>query len=773
MKKSYRALCATMSLTTILASLSPLAFVHADTTPDTTATIPGSESAAETSEESIAKIAEEFSAVSELYSDSAMETFQALIEESYAQNFETTDDMQVLENALSEYQAKKQVSSSATPQNLTVYDGCDWNFNMISDANQPQTYANTAPTTNGQIKVAIIDSGVNFSTDINVAERKNFIDDGDEEDGDISILYEDFSGHGTNIAGVIAAQQNDLGITGGNPNVILYSARVLDGADQAPISRIVEAIDWAIEKNVNIINLSFVTTTDSPELRAAIKRAYNAGILIIAAAGNNGYVAYPAAYPEVMAIGSVNSKGDLSSFSPLQGAVELLAPGELITSTDVFDTVSTHSGTSYAAPHVTVIASKLWERDPSVSASYIRCVLDVSANLFSSGTQYGYGMIDYDFACVVFDALKPFAAYSDQFDTLMRFAIEICGIQNPNDIPKTDLPENVVEGAWWLSTDETSYAHMDLLDGLSLKSANGRAILMAGCYLPDLGELKIKGMKENSFFHGYAFYVPEGESSDHTKYVTSNYIASTLYLTKIAQAMVRGNTYTEADDYITIKQNGKTICALNDMIDNTYVNKRDNVKWSDIKSLVNNLATNEKGGDRTKDINFNPNDKIHRGLFVYGMALHNIGDTFSHSSVWAQARSYIIPHDNADTIGTRPNRYAAASDVCKNALRQMSKMNSSSNTSGTAYSTYDACDIRIFNFNKDFTDGVYLANFLRYAQEVCKYSNIFKSTNGNYYNEDFYKIINVKEYYIKDITSGKRFFNPVKGEFEETRPNVE
>lgn len=372
MKKSYRALCATMSLTTILASLSPLAFIHADTAPDTAAATPGSESTMETSEESIAKIAEEFSAVSELYSDSAMETFQALVEESYAQNLEITDDMQALENVLCEFQTKKQVSSAATPQNLTIYDGCDWNFNMISEANQPQTYDNVPPTANGQIKVAIIDSGVNFSTDINVAERKNFIDDGDEEDGEISILYEDFSGHGTNIAGVIAAQQNDLGITGGNPNVLLYSARVLDGANEAPISRVVEAIDWAIEKNVNIINLSFVTTTDSPELKAAIKRAYNAGILIIAAAGNNGYVAYPAAYPEVMAISSVNSKGDLSSFSPLQGAVELLAPGELITSTDVFDTVSTHSGTSYAAPHVTAIASKLWERDLSVSASYFQ-----------------------------------------------------------------------------------------------------------------------------------------------------------------------------------------------------------------------------------------------------------------------------------------------------------------------------------------------------------------------------------------------------------------
>lgn len=738
-----------MSLTTILASLSPLAFVHADTAPDTAAATPGSESTVETSEESIAKIAEEFSAVSELYSDSAMETFQALVEESYAQNLEITDDMQALENALCEFQTKKQVSSAATPQNLTIYDGCDWNFNMISEANQPQTYDNVPPAANGQIKVAIIDSGVNFSTDINVAERKNFIDDGDEEDGEISILYEDFSGHGTNIAGVIAAQQNDLGITGGNPNVLLYSARVLDGANEAPISRVVEAIDWAIEKNVNIINLSFVTTTDSPELRAAIKRAYNAGILIIAAAGNNGYVAYPAAYPEVMAIGSVNSKGDLSSFSPLQGAVELLAPGELITATDVFDTVSTHSGTSYAAPHVTAIASKLWERDPSVSASYIRCVLDVSANLFNSGTQYGYGMIDYDFACIVFDALKPFAAYSDQFDTLMRFAIEVCGIQNPNDIPKTDLPENVVEGAWWLNG--TEYAHMTLLDGLSLKSANGRAILMAGCIFPDRETPKIKGMTTNPFFHGYAFYIND-DFTEHTNYVTANYIESTLYLTKIAQAMVRGNTYTETDNYTTIKYGSKTICELNNMIDNTYLNKRDNVKWSDITAEVNGLASSTKSGDRTKDINFNPNDKIHRGLFVYGLAMHSIGDTFSHSSTWDK-NSSIIRHNNADDMSVNPGRYSAASAVCKNALRQISKMNSSSDTSSTAYSNYAACDISIFKFDNNAISGVYLANFDRYAREVCFESTIFSSVNKSKYSSEFFQGIDAEIFEVKNITS--------------------
>lgn len=72
----------------------------------------------------------------------------------------------------------------------------------------------------------------------------------------------------------------------------------------------VAAIDWAIEQDVDIINISFGTTVDSEEIHAAIRRAYDAGILIVAAAGNNGVVEYPAAYDEVVAVGAVDAKGE-------------------------------------------------------------------------------------------------------------------------------------------------------------------------------------------------------------------------------------------------------------------------------------------------------------------------------------------------------------------------------------------------------------------------------------------------------------------------------
>ena len=156
------------------------------------------------------------------------------------------------------------------------------------------------------VKVAILDSGVDYTEDIDVYMRKNFIPGEDE----ISVIYEDISGHGTSVAGIIAAKDNDEGITGINPYVQLYSARILDENKQAPASRVVAAIDWAIEQDVDIINISFGTTVDSEEIHAAIRRAYDAGILIVAAAGNNGVVEYPAASDEVIAVGAVDAKGE-------------------------------------------------------------------------------------------------------------------------------------------------------------------------------------------------------------------------------------------------------------------------------------------------------------------------------------------------------------------------------------------------------------------------------------------------------------------------------
>ena len=107
----------------------------------------------------------------------------------------------------------------------------------------------------------------------------------------------------------------------------LYSAKVLDNKNVAPLSRIIEAINWAIEEKVNIINMSFGTTANSQALYNAIKKADDAGILLIASAGNNETVEYPAKYEEVVAVGSRNAEGELSEQSASGDELEVVAPG--------------------------------------------------------------------------------------------------------------------------------------------------------------------------------------------------------------------------------------------------------------------------------------------------------------------------------------------------------------------------------------------------------------------------------------------------------------
>lgn len=180
------------------------------------------------------------------------------------------------------------------------------------------------------VKVAILDSGIDYTSNINVVERKNFLDD------DVSPLYEDNTGHGTAIAGIIASDGTDGTVKGINPDVQIYSARILDTDNSAPISKVVEAIYWAIDSGVKIINISFGTSINSEILHNAIKKANDAGILIFAASGNQGKaeggsnVEYPAAFDEVVAVGATDEEGKILDMTSRGDELDIVAPGENI-----------------------------------------------------------------------------------------------------------------------------------------------------------------------------------------------------------------------------------------------------------------------------------------------------------------------------------------------------------------------------------------------------------------------------------------------------------
>lgn len=558
-------------------------------------------------------------------------------------------------------------------------DNTEWNMQQINaDNSNKQNSINVV--SGSAIKVCIIDSGVDFNTDIDVYKRKNFIPGQD----DISVIYEDLCGHGTNVAGIISAKNNNVGTTGINSNVLLYSAKVLDANCQAPISRVVEAIYWAIEQKVNIINISFGTTTDSVALKKAIQDANDAGILIIAAAGNNGTVEYPAAYDEVMAIGSVDSEGLISDFSPKDSKIELVAPGELVLSTGDFGGVSVHSGTSMSAPHVTGLASILWQKDSSVSASFIRALLAASANLYGDSNEYGYGLVDLNYALEIYDDYKKTYIKAESskayFDNSSEMITEVEDFTDNSTAIAVFNDNPYVEGSWAKDTHE----------GYVDRNTTIKAI-KAGATAPDRC---IEGMTTYPQWHGYWQKKP----GDIQLY-ESNYMASYIYLTRMAlqwpnntgsplyysdPSMISGMTY---DDYsgLTGRVSSSAFCG----------------------STWTYALTINSTGESVIPINSNIR------YFMYGVALHSATDVFAHST-YTTSGNYI-----SHTAGSVPG--AGMADVeyyptysryyCASYIAQLTISHALSSTPGSVSDFYSALSM---NYDHSF----YLKNCSEYASAI-------------------------------------------------------
>ncbi|MEW6273793.1 MAG: S8 family peptidase [Bacillota bacterium] len=207
------------------------------------------------------------------------------------------------------------------------------------------------PVSRGEgVKVGILDTGVDFShPDLKV----NF-------KGGINLLSPqspplDDNGHGTHVAGIIAAVDNGFGILGASPGVHLFAVKALNAAGEGYFSDVIRGLDWCMQNGPEIINLSFGSDQPSQALHAAVKKVVAAGKIIVAAAGNDGTyqsVDYPAAYPEVVAVGATDEFDQIPPFTSRGPELNLVAPGSNILSTTLKGFFKRQSGTSMAAPFV-------------------------------------------------------------------------------------------------------------------------------------------------------------------------------------------------------------------------------------------------------------------------------------------------------------------------------------------------------------------------------------------------------------------------------------
>jgi subtilisin len=133
------------------------------------------------------------------------------------------------------------------------------------------------------------------------------------------------------VAGIIAALDNGVGIVGVAPEVGLYSVKVLDQNGSSVSGSILSGIEWSIDNGMQIINMSFGSYLEEPpEVRAALERAYQSGIVLVAGAGNggdSGVIFAPARYESVIAVGATDQQDARADFSSTGSALELMAPG--------------------------------------------------------------------------------------------------------------------------------------------------------------------------------------------------------------------------------------------------------------------------------------------------------------------------------------------------------------------------------------------------------------------------------------------------------------
>ena len=256
------------------------------------------------------------------------------------------------------------------------------------------------------ITVAILDTGCDV-THPDLSERiiggRNFTHDDDGQPD----VYIDYNGHGTHVAGTIAAINNSTGVVGVAPEASLLILKVLDKSGSGQYDWIIDGINYAVEQKVDIISMSLGGPVDVPELHQAIQNAIANQILVVCAAGNEGdgqsssnEFAYPACYNEVISVGSVNLQRSSSEFSNSNNEVDLVAPGEGILSTYVNGTYAKLSGTSMATPHVSgalalikQIANRNFERDltePELYAQLIKRTIPLgnSPKLEGNGLLY-------------------------------------------------------------------------------------------------------------------------------------------------------------------------------------------------------------------------------------------------------------------------------------------------------------------------------------------------------------------------------------------------
>lgn len=250
------------------------------------------------------------------------------------------------------FQPESVVYTSAMPASNDDYSSRQWAIPKIM---APQAWQVTAGKSN--VVIAVLDTGIDKQQEDLVGKviaEVNFTD---------SPTTEDIYGHGTHIAGIIAAWgKSGTGIAGLAHDCRLMNVKVADDQGRFDSAEAARGVIWAVDNGARVINMSLVSTEPSPSLEEAINYAWDRGAVVIAAAGNlvGDKIVYPAYYSNCIAVAATDSNDCVVSWSSQGDWVDVAAPGVDIYSTLPDNNYGNKSGTSMAAAYVSGLAGLLF-----------------------------------------------------------------------------------------------------------------------------------------------------------------------------------------------------------------------------------------------------------------------------------------------------------------------------------------------------------------------------------------------------------------------------
>jgi subtilisin len=294
-------------------------------------------------------------------------------------------------------------------------------FGNLVFEGQPSPAAETVPVGVQQIKspsawgcsrgkgvrVAVLDTGIDWNhPDLrpNVRGAVSFVPGETAMDG---------NSHGTHCAGTIAAAINGAGVVGVAPEASLYAVKVLSNGGSGNWSWLIAGINWCIQNKMHVGSMSLGGPSAPTALEAICNAAFNAGILLVAAAGNDGPnnpVNVPGRYKNVVAVSAIDGNNAIAPFSCRGPEIEICAPGVQVLSTVPGGGYGNKSGTSMACPHVAGAAAVIWGAHRFANNVAIWNLLGSTADNFGPpgwDPAYGYGRVDVDQGAMQFVPSAP------------------------------------------------------------------------------------------------------------------------------------------------------------------------------------------------------------------------------------------------------------------------------------------------------------------------------------------------------------------------------